>query len=380
MHDPCIHLLNKKSNALFNKNGMVFKSEKSKKTFDYDFVFNLVNNNWTILIFEMDFTNTNQLIKFLKTNKIKKIAFVINDVFRVSHKNKFIPPMSVGFIQNDLKNVVLNEIEIIKDIIKKTGIAEYKVYHCEIVPDYIQDFVNLEINYYDLFLFQWIRHHRNHMSVLHHNNFKYKVSSFNKRYEEYRVMLTALFHKNRDFYYTLCQKVPIEQFFKNEHFSFDLFEHKFKKHLKKKCKSLYKNLPVSIDTKNPWNNIFTTKIQDSFVHLINETRFCSPMQNISEKSIRPIIAKRPFILAGAPGSLELLKNLGFKTFDKWWCEDYDKEKDHHKRLIMIYHLVNDILNKDKDELETILNEMQETLEYNYKVYLNFKTKTYSNIN
>jgi hypothetical protein len=379
MHDPCIHLLNKKSNALFNKNGMVFKSEKSKKTFDYDFVFNLVNNNWTILIFEMDFTNTNQLIKFLKTNKIKKIAFVINDVFRVSHKNKFIPPMSVGFIQNDLKNVVLNEIEIIKDIIKKTGIVEYKVYHCEIIPKYIQDFMNLDINYYDLYLFQWIRHYRKHVLISHCDDFKYKVSSFNKRYDEYRVILTALLHEDDKFYYTLCQTDPLDRFFKNKHFSIDLFESNFKEHLKKQCKKLYKKSFVNLHTEDSWDSVLTTKIQNSFLHLINETRFCSPMQNISEKSIRPIIAKRPFILAGAPGSLKLLKSLGFKTFDQWWCEDYDKEKNHHKRLIMIYKLVDSILNKDDIELKQMLKEMNLILEHNYQIYLNFKTEIYQTI-
>ncbi len=379
MSDPCIYLFNKEFYALFNKNGVEFKSDKDRETFDDDFVFSLIKNNWTILVLETDFINTNQLINFLKFNNIKKIVFVVNDVFRVSHKKKFIPKMNVGFLETDLKNIIFNEIRIIKNIIKRTGILKYKVYHCEIISKHIKNCINLEIDYYDLFLFQWIRHHRKHVPISHYNDFKYKVSSFSKRYEEYRIILTALLHEDNDFYYTLYEKDPIERFFKNEHFPIDLFEGNFKKQLMMKCKKLYKKSFTNLHTDDPWDTVFTTKIQNSFLHLINETRFCSPMQNVSEKSIRPIIAKRPFILAGAPGSLELLKSLGFKTFDQWWCEDYDKEKDHHKRLVMIYHLVNDILNKDNDELKEILCQMQFVLEYNYQVYLNFKTKIYQAI-
>jgi hypothetical protein len=376
MSKPYIHLLTRKNYIVFKDNKVEFKN----KDYHRDDIFNLVyKQDWIILILEMDCFNIDEVVKFLLSNNIKKVVFIINDVFRITHKTQFIPSLNSNFIETELNNIIFNEIEIIKNIIKQANILEYKIYHCEKVSKNIQNLIKLEINYYDLHLYQWISYQRRKLNILHHNNFNYKVSSFNRRYEEYRTMLTALFHDHDDFYYTMCQKEPKERFFSNNHFSFDYFDNKFKNYLIKKCDKLYKkSLVVLKDAQDDDLCLYNT-IQNSFLHLINETRFCSPMQNVSEKSIRPIIAKRPFILAGAPGSLELLKSLGFKTFDQWWCEDYDKEKDHHKRLVMIYHLVNDILNKDNDELKEILCQMQFVLEYNYQVYLNFKTKIYQTI-
>ena len=43
----------------------------------------------------------------------------------------------------------------------------------------------------------------------------------------------------------------------------------------------------------------------------------------------PIIQFAPY------KTLEVMKQYGFKTFDKWWDESYDDEPDDWKRLEMI---------------------------------------------
>jgi hypothetical protein len=383
----CIYLFNKEFYILYNDKGTEYKSNEDRKTFNNDFVFKLIENNWTILILEMNFIKTDQLINFLQKNKIKKIVFIINDVFRINHKKKFVPPLGAGFIENELNNLVFSEIEIIKDIIKKCKILEHKIYHCEIIPKYIQNFINLEIDYYDLFLYQWISHQRRNLDIFHHANFNYKVSSLSLRFDYHRTMLSACFFENKDFVYTHANFLDKDYFFKNSQLDLNKFSNNFKNLLHNQCNKFYNTLPNISIPQLDFNLINTESsiklnsfIQDSFVHLITETRYTSPMQNISEKSIRPIIAKRPCNLAGSPGSLKLLRDLGFKTFNRWWSEDYDNEFNHHKRLEMIYNLINDILNTDKQKLKNMLNEMQDILDYNYKVYLNFKTKNYKNIN
>jgi hypothetical protein len=113
------------------------------------------------------------------------------------------------------------------------------------------------------------------------------------------------------------------------------------------------------------SNILYKVIMNSFVNIVTETRYDTPFQFISEKTLKPIISKRPFILLSSPGTLALLKSFGFKTFDQWWDESYDQEKDHYKRFKMVYELTQDILSKDKETLEKYLEEMQEILDYNY---------------
>ena len=74
---------------------------------------------------------------------------------------------------------------------------------------------------------------------------------------------------------------------------------------------------------------------------------------------------QPFVVLQAPGSLEYLKSYGFKTFDKWWDESYDNIQDPKKRLSAIAKIIDDIGNKNLDELEAIRMEMASVLEYNF---------------
>jgi hypothetical protein len=117
-------------------------------------------------------------------------------------------------------------------------------------------------------------------------------------------------------------------------------------------------------------------IQNSFVNLTNETRFYTSLNYISEKSFKPIIARRPFIMVGPAGNLKFLKSWGFKTFDKWWDESYDLETNHNERIKKIYELVNFILSLSYDDLHKILEEMIPILEHNYELYLKFNSNFY----
>jgi hypothetical protein len=114
--------------------------------------------------------------------------------------------------------------------------------------------------------------------------------------------------------------------------------------------------------KDHWNVI--NVINDSFCNLISETKYDTYTSGISEKTLKAILIKRPFILVAAPGTLSLLKKLGFKTFDHWWDESYDLITDHNLRLEIIYNLVMQVLNKSNQELTIILKEMENTLSYN----------------
>jgi hypothetical protein len=70
-----------------------------------------------------------------------------------------------------------------------------------------------------------------------------------------------------------------------------------------------------------------------------------------------------------------MKQYGFKTFDKWWDESYDNEKDDWKRLQMIMDLVLEISEYDKRDLLNIYKSMEETLQHNISVIENYDIKT-----
>jgi hypothetical protein len=103
---------------------------------------------------------------------------------------------------------------------------------------------------------------------------------------------------------------------------------------------------------------------ECFCAIINETRFAQPTANFSEKTLIPLSIGVPFVLVAPPYTLEYVKKLGFKTFDRWWDESYDQIENHTDRMMQIFEIIDFINSKSIDELQTIRAEMQEVLEHN----------------
>ena len=86
----------------------------------------------------------------------------------------------------------------------------------------------------------------------------------------------------------------------------------------------------------------------------------------NEKTGRPIIAKTPFIAFAGCGFLNNLKKIGFKTFDKWWSEEYD---DHHgvQRIQRMLKQIEKIASLPITTLNEMYNDMSPVLEHNYQL-------------
>jgi hypothetical protein len=111
--------------------------------------------------------------------------------------------------------------------------------------------------------------------------------------------------------------------------------------------------------------------EESFCAIVTETIFATPLAYVSEKTTRAMCANLPFILVAGPNSLEYLKKLGFKTFDRWWDESYDQEQDHEKRILMIMDLIDYIGSKSINDLKDIYTDMKEVLDHNSELFRNF---------
>lgn len=113
---------------------------------------------------------------------------------------------------------------------------------------------------------------------------------------------------------------------------------------------------ICVDRLTPWNT--------SFLHIVNETVWQDKI-HFTEKIFKPIVLHQPFVVLQAPGSLEYLKSYGFKTFDKWWDENYDTIQDPTERLNAIAKIINDIGRMSVKQLEALRMEMADVLEYNF---------------
>jgi hypothetical protein len=92
-----------------------------------------------------------------------------------------------------------------------------------------------------------------------------------------------------------------------------------------------KNLPLTFDQTTYPIQYHTgalslqTQYQDIFCDIVCETYFSGKTFFVTEKTWRPIIYRRPFIVQGPQWYLKNLRRLGFRTFSDWWSEGYDED-------------------------------------------------------
>jgi len=100
------------------------------------------------------------------------------------------------------------------------------------------------------------------------------------------------------------------------------------------------------------------------IEVVLETLFDDNRLHLTEKTLRPIACKQPFILAATVGSLEYLQSYGFKTFKHIWSEEYDLIEDPMERLNCIVKLMSEIANWDTTTRQIKLAQAQEVASYN----------------
>lgn len=148
------------------------------------------------------------------------------------------------------------------------------------------------------------------------------------------------------------------------------------------CVSLEDNGYVSQNQAMVLNEEFFEKV---FCNIITESEFYTNEKGSSiyksvfftEKTGKSLNMGVPFILVTGSGSLAKLKELGFKTFDKWWDESYDECEDDYERLMKIVVLVRKINKTPLDKLQEIYEDMKPTLLHNMQLYDKFTDKKFN---
>lgn len=100
------------------------------------------------------------------------------------------------------------------------------------------------------------------------------------------------------------------------------------------------------------------------IDIVTETVYHYPSPQITEKTLRPILQKRMFLIVGPCGSLELLQNLGFMTFGSWIREDYDNIVDSFDRMDAILSEIDRLTALPIDTIKDYMLECNDILEHN----------------
>jgi hypothetical protein len=109
----------------------------------------------------------------------------------------------------------------------------------------------------------------------------------------------------------------------------------------------------------------TDDINSTAISVVLETVFDQRI-HLTEKTLRPIACGQPFILAAGPGSLKLLKDYGFKTFDPFIDESYDNIQNDQERLNAVVAAMKKIEQLSSFDRQQVLTCCREIAEFNRK--------------
>jgi hypothetical protein len=100
----------------------------------------------------------------------------------------------------------------------------------------------------------------------------------------------------------------------------------------------------------------------TYYSVVAETVFFNKCNYYTEKIIKPILGKRPFVVFAGQNYLANLKKLGFKTFDNIIDESYDTIPDHRRRWTAAWQQLEFLIQQDPGY---IYQQTEQIREHNY---------------
>lgn len=144
-----------------------------------------------------------------------------------------------------------------------------------------------------------------------------------------------------------------------------------------------KKCPFYFDqpTQGPIQGMKMYGILDAYEHvfldIVNNTNITGRTFYMDEKIWRPIISKTPFLVHGSKNFIKNLRELGFKTFDKWWDEGYSEDPPDCQTVAMI-DIIDQLSTLPIDKIEKMYDDMQNVLEHNLKTFLSLVPLSFHN--
>jgi hypothetical protein len=117
-----------------------------------------------------------------------------------------------------------------------------------------------------------------------------------------------------------------------------------------------------------YGNDLNLQYRHIFVDLIVEATLAGNSFYPTEKVVRAMLCKKPFIAMAPTFYLRYLKQMGFKTFDEFWSEDYD-DLGSKNRYFAILQIIDKLGNLSTEQLLDLNVKLQPIVEHNYQLLL-----------
>ena len=94
--------------------------------------------------------------------------------------------------------------------------------------------------------------------------------------------------------------------------------------------------------------------------------------HLTEKTLRPLACGHPFLLLNGAGALKKIREYGFKTFQPYINESYDKQTNPNKRMQMVLDEMRRINSASAKYQKWIWDGCQQIADYNKKLFFDNK--------
>jgi hypothetical protein len=100
---------------------------------------------------------------------------------------------------------------------------------------------------------------------------------------------------------------------------------------------------------------------------------------LTEKTFKPIKNAQPFVIFGAKGSLQTLRELGYKVFDDVFDNRYDNIENTYERFMALIKLVTNLLENPNFVLKEFYIKCKDDLLHNQELFLASKENRLNNL-
>lgn len=136
---------------------------------------------------------------------------------------------------------------------------------------------------------------------------------------------------------------------------------------------------LSQDQRNDHHLLVQHFYHDAYCNIVMETMFDWDQSGgvlLSEKTFKPIKHGQMFFIAGGAGSLEVLRSLGYRTFDSVLDNSYDQEHNNTCRWLK---LRDAIVAASRQDMHDLYNRARPDVEHNQKLFVSRKHKRVSTL-
>ena len=129
---------------------------------------------------------------------------------------------------------------------------------------------------------------------------------------------------------------------------------------------------LDFNQRNDHSTLVCKYHNNSYCNIVLETHFDTDQSGgvyITEKTFKPIKHGQMFFIAGPAGSLQLLRDLGYRVFDGVLDNSYDQEPDHTQRWLKLSKAIC----QAQKHLPDLFNDALIDIEHNQQLFQTIKT-------